>query len=397
MREFQLLLDCARSEPDAGRIRAFVNEGVDWRTLLELATQHRVRPLVIQSLKSVCWDAVPPTNQLELDSSCKAILVQNFFFTGELLRLLDAFQKNGVAIAAFKGAVLAEAVYGDLSLREFVDLDVVIREMDDGKAEQILNACGYQTYVPGSDFRSAFLSYYGQQIFRGRTGVHVDLHWRLASKNVAFPVQSAELWGRLRNVTIAGRTVPTLANEDLALFLAVHGTKERWRSLIWVCDFAELLRKNEDIEWLALFDLTKRARCSRPLLLAMLLASTLLDAPAPAKLIDKARNDSAVRALVEEAQLGVLNPTPTGEFGELLTGLKTHDLLRHRVWPAATLLMTRTEGDYRAMPLPKSLWGMYYLIRPFRLAGLAAQILVSRCAERVLLMIGLNSRSVTAR
>src|SRR5262249_43654161 len=153
----------------------------------------------------------------------------------------------------------------------------------------------------------------GQQIFRGRTGVHVDLHWRLASKNVAFPVRAAELWGRLRNVTIAGRTVPTLANEDLALFLAVHGPKERWRSLVWVCDFAELLRKNEDMEWLALFDLTKRARCSRPLLLAMLLASTLLDAPAPAKLIDKARNDSAVRALVEEAQLGVLNPTPTGE------------------------------------------------------------------------------------
>ena len=27
---------------------------------------------------------------------------------------------------------------------------------------------------------------------------------------------------------------------DLALFLAAHGTKKGWRSLIWVCDFAEL-------------------------------------------------------------------------------------------------------------------------------------------------------------
>ena len=177
-------------------------------------------------------------------------------------------------------------------------------------------------------------------------------------------------------MTIAGRTVPTLAHDDLALFLAAHGTKEGWRSLIWVCDFAELLRKYQDIDWVAVLDRAQRSHSSRALLLAIALASTLLDAPAPPALIDRARKNSALRALAEEAKLRMLRAAPEQELGEFLNGLNTHDRLRHRLWPVATLLTTRTVSDYQAMPLPKSLWGIYYLTRPFRLASKFVKIML---------------------
>jgi hypothetical protein len=375
MREFQLLLYCARSQPDAGLIRDVIKEGIDWQTLLELAEQHRVRPLLIRSLKCACWDAVPSSNRLELESFYRASVVRNLFFTGELLRLLDVFRKNDIAIVAFKGPVLAEVVYGDLSLREFADLDIFVREADVCNAEQLLAAYGYKSYIPGRDYRTAFLSYYGQQPFRAQTGVIVDLHWRLASKNVALPIQSAAVWETLRDATIAGRTVPTLAQEDLALFLAAHGTMHGWKSLVWLCDFAELLRQHQEIDWGAVFDRAQQAHSSRPLLLAIFLASTLLDAPAPAELVNKARDNSAMRALARKAQLGMLRPTSEGDFADFMKGLSTHDLLRHRLWPVATLLMTRTVNDHLAMPLPRPLWGLYYFTRPFRLAGKAAHIL----------------------
>ena len=260
-------------------------------------------------------------------------------------------------------------MYGDISLREFSDLDVIVQEADLSKAEDILIACGYQADFADRDYRSAFLSYQGQYAFRhSNTGISVDLHWRLSSKGVAFPLQLAEIWSRLEQVTIAGRTVLTLAHDDLALFLAAHGTKEGWRSLIWVCDFAELLRKYQDIDWVAVFDRAQRSHSSRPLLLAIALASTLLDAPAPPELVNQARKNSAVRALAEEAQLRMLRTVPEGELREFLNGLNAHSRLRHRLWPLATLLTTRTVSDYKAMPLPKSLWGIYYLTRPFRLA-----------------------------
>ena len=165
--------------------------------------------------------------------------------------------------------------------------------------------------------------------------------------------------------------MPTLAQDDLALFLAAHGTKEGWRSLGWVCDFAELLRNCHDIDWAAILTRALVSHSSRPLLLAIVLASALLDAPGPAELLDKARNNSAVRALAEKARARMLRTANEGELGEFLNGLHTYDRMRDRLLHVVTMLTTRTVGDYQAMPLPKSLWGIYYLTRPFRLAGKA--------------------------
>lgn len=378
IREFQLLLYCARSQPNTESIRSIVNEGVNWHYLQQLAEQHGVRPLLLQSLKLVCWDAVPKMTQLQLNYFNRINIQTNLSIAGELLRLLGPFQQNGIPIATFKGVVLAELVYGDLTLREVSDLDVIVHEADLNKAEDILIACGYQAAFPNRDYRSAFLSYQGQYAFRHtQTAILVDLHWRLSSKGVAFPIEAAEIWPKLMQVTIAGRTVPTLAPDDLALFLAAHGTKEGWKRLLWVCDFAELLRKYQDIDWAAVLQRAQRSHSSRAFLLAVLLSSKLLDAPIPMKLLDRALNNPAVRVLAEQAQLRMLRANnPEGELEEFLNGLNTHDRLRHRLWPLATLLTTRTTGDYRAMPLPKPLWGLYYLTRPFRLARkLAARML----------------------
>ena len=261
--EFQLLLRCATSRPDTRSVRNLASEGIDWQVLLKLAAQHCVRPMLLQTLKAICWDAVPQKIQLELARFNKAHVQKSLIFTGELFRLLDLFQQSAIPIAAFKGPVLAHSVYGHISLREFSDLDVIVQEADLSKAEEILTACGYQADFADRDYRSAFLRYQGQYAFRdGNTGISVDLHWRLSSRGVAFPLQSTEIWPRLENVTLAGRTVPTLAHDDLALLLAAHGTKEGWRSLIWVCDFAEILRKYQDIDWGALFERPNEAHAS---------------------------------------------------------------------------------------------------------------------------------------
>jgi Uncharacterised nucleotidyltransferase len=375
--EFKLLTYCARSQPDAQSITELVNEAVNWQTLVELAQQHYVRPMLLQSLKSACWDAVPQTTKLALERFNKANVQKNLLFTGELLRLVGLFQQDRVPIATFKGPVLAVSVYGNLALREFSDVDLLVHEGDLRRAENILVSRGYQADFPDRDYRSAFVGYQGQYAFRhSKTGISIDLHWRLSNKGAAFPIQSSEIWPRLDQVIIAGRNVPTLANDDLVLFLAAHGTKEGWRSLGWVCDFAELLRHCHNIDWAAIRGRAQRSHCSRMLLLAVFLASTLLDAPAPGHLVDEARSSSAVRALAEKAQSRMLRPGRQGELGEFLNGLKTHDRFWRRLWPIAALLTTRTVGDYQAMPLPKSLWGMYYLTRPFRLASKAAQMVL---------------------
>jgi len=377
--EFQLLLYCARPEPHSDSIKERVSKGVNWRKILDLAEYHGVRPLLRRTLQAVCWDHVPQESQLELERCYASNAQRNLLYVGELLRLFAAFADSRIPAATFKGIILAELIYGDLALREFGDLDIIVHEADVSKVEDILIANGYMPDFPDRDFRSAFLAYQGQYAFRNKqTGFSIDLHWRLSAKGEVFPLRLKEIWSRLEHVEIYGRKVPTLANDDLSLFLAAHGTKEGWKFLKWVCDFSEILYKCRDIDWETLLDRAERAHCSRSLELAVLLASTLLDAPAPQKLIGKARNNLVVRALADKAQRRMLSTAPAGELREFLNGLGTHDLLRHRLWPIATLLGTRTVGDYQAMALPKPLWSIYYMTRPFRLAAKAAELIVRR-------------------
>lgn len=381
MREFELLLHCARSRPDPDRIEELVDRGIDWRRLVGLAERNAVRPLLFRSLKSACWRSVPATIQVELEDFDRANIRKSLLFTGELLRLSSAFQRNGVAFAAFKGVALAQALYGDPASREFVDLDILVQESDLHDSEAVLAACGYRAAFQDRDYRSAFLSYHGQYGFYHRDAhVSVDLHWQLSGSGVAFPLQAKEIWRGLTEVTICGRKIPTFGRDELALFLAAHGTKEGWRSLVWVCDFAEFVHQNRDIDWERLLDRARRAHSSRSLLLAVFLASTLLDVCVSEKLLEEARRTPQIRALADEARNGLLGAAPVGQIAALLKKLDTHDRLIDRFIRVAKLVARRTVSDYQAVPLPANLWGFYWFLRPFRLAGKLARLIKAEAA-----------------
>src|SRR6516164_5224100 len=97
-REFQLMLACARSRPDAQSITELLRQNINWQALVRLACQHYVRPMLFKSLKSFCWDAVPHATQLELRRFNKANVQKNLLFTAELLRLFDVFHQNRIPI-----------------------------------------------------------------------------------------------------------------------------------------------------------------------------------------------------------------------------------------------------------------------------------------------------------
>src|SRR5438477_11280378 len=93
--EFQLLLYCARPQPAARPIKHLINGGgaIDWPKVLQLAEQHGVRPMLLQSLKALCWDAVPPSTKLELERFYLANAQKNFLLAGELLRILGELRR----------------------------------------------------------------------------------------------------------------------------------------------------------------------------------------------------------------------------------------------------------------------------------------------------------------
>lgn len=331
---------------------------------------------MISSLKSACWDIVPALTQQELIQFQKENAGQNLYFAGELGRLFDAFEQERIAIVAFKGVVLAGQIYDDVTLRECSDLDILVHEEDEARAERILASAGYKPAVADRNFRSAFLDYHGQHsFFSTRTGITIDLHWRLSGRSTVYPFESA-FWRGLAPVTIGRREIATFAPADLALFLAAHGTKEGWARLKWVSDFARLLSTQHDLDWGEIFERARRFGCLRALLLAVKSANELLNAPAPLELLSMAQNDPAVRSLANDVRQTMLRAGPCDELAEFVRGLEAQDKFSSRLARVAAFLTTRTVGDHEAMPLPRPLWGLYYVTRPFRLALKGSRIAV---------------------
>src|SRR5262249_53885731 len=131
--EAELLLCCARTQLDAeraGRIQALLGTEIDWKYLFKMAGRHRLMPLLQHHLISLAPESIPPEALRSLQVCCHAITVHNLHLTRELLRLLDLFQAASLEALPYKGPALATAVYRDLTLRPFSDLDILVRKKD---------------------------------------------------------------------------------------------------------------------------------------------------------------------------------------------------------------------------------------------------------------------------
>ena len=141
--EVRLLLDCARTCLDAqraSRIKSLVSKDIEWAYLLRMARGHGVMPLLYRTLNSTCSDAVPKPTLEELREHFYANAGRNLFLTKELLKIVQFLKAHGIPSIPYKGPVLAASVYGNLAFREFGDLDLLVREREYQRAQDLLFA-----------------------------------------------------------------------------------------------------------------------------------------------------------------------------------------------------------------------------------------------------------------
>lgn len=371
--EFDLLCLVARPQPPLERVHDLVQTGLDFSELTRLAEQHSVRPPLIDVLGRMSWERVPTEAREALEAFQHRHLLRALSFAEELCRVTTEFAGGGIPFATFKGAALATSLYGDASAREYNDIDIVVPWERMADAESVLARLGYRGLQGDRLFRQAFLAYQRQfALVHAERGINIDLHWAFSGSFLPFPVTPDDVWRDVAHVAIGGQSVPTLAGADLALLLAGHGTKEQWRCLQWVADFALLIARDDNIDWSGVYERARGHGCGAAVLLGCLLASDLLDVPVPQPLSELVARNDQVRAravtLIERMRKGTPEPEDTANF----TDLDLCDRRLDRLKAVLGLVLTPTPGDYAAMPLPPALWRLYYATRPLRLAAKAA-------------------------
>jgi hypothetical protein len=146
--------------------------------------------------------------------------------------------------------VLTAVLYGDLALREFTDLDILIREPDIPKAREILSNQGYRSSMASGVITPDVNV---DELHSALTGISVELHWQFSPRRFVSSLAAEHVWNGIEPIVILGRKVWSFSSQDMFLFLAVQGGKHSWSSLKWLCDLAEFIRSNADLDWPSLF------------------------------------------------------------------------------------------------------------------------------------------------
>lgn len=369
--EFELLLSSARTAPDAARINVLIANGIDWRTLLHLATHHGVRLLVYRSLRTACWNQIPTEIQTEWQEAYESLTGKNLFATGELLRVTAELRASGISVAVLKGAVIAEIAYGDFSLREFNDLDLLIREADFSRTIELLQRLGYTPFWNYENTRVLhFLRHIGEyKLMNEHLMMDIDLHWKIAPKTLALSPSLSDFPSGFQPVSVAGASVLTFAPQDLPLYLAAQGGGDQWSDLRRICDLAEFVRKYPDVEWERSLETARRLGGAGSMLTGFSLASRLLGAELPASVARWIQNDTVVPRLVERTIRNLQQQQVSGEpISRYLFQIKAKQGLRGKVALACSIFIDRTAEDGSWIMLPRPLWWLYGLLRPLRMS-----------------------------
>src|ERR1700694_4123304 len=239
---------------------------LDWNELIRLAEYHGVLPLVARNLIELAR-VLPPEVERLLRSAYEANLRRSLWFSAELARIMQHFERRQLRALPYKGPVLAQSLYRDLGLRSFSDLDFLISPADFERAKQALAEIGYR---PSGEVNPAIESPAAERSWL-RTGYErsfdsvdgknlVELQWALLPHFYAVDLRVQVLMARAGKTVVGEAEVPCLSPEDSLLVLCLHAAKHLWTRLIWLSDIAETLRSYSGIQTIDYSLVFSRAR-----------------------------------------------------------------------------------------------------------------------------------------
>lgn len=366
--EQDLLVACAQCgavEERRRRIEAALELAPQANLTASLARSHGLLPLVAAALDrgELNAEAIDPGG--EIRAAARRFGYQSVLLSGELIRLLNRLEAAGVAALPFKGPTLAAAAFGSPALRQYVDLDLLVRHEKFSAASSALVGMGY---IPRQDPWSAVRHLSHERTFDGRDGrVEIDLHRRAFSRELP-EIPEDELWERLDQVRLGEADVPTIRPEWLLVMLAEHAHKHLWIRIGWIADMAHLIAARPSLDWDELLANARRVGGRRVLGVGLTLAAGLLSAPLPTPIATRIASDAATCALAAEIEADLFVRHADEDAARLDLGAlqwRSRERWRDRL----RFALTPNEDDWLVLPLPAALFPVYYVIRPFRVAA----------------------------
>jgi hypothetical protein len=190
--------------------------------LLDLLRQHGLAPYGFLLLRRHdLLDLFPPSFTDDLKGISRAFTAENLVLLSELRRLAGLFRAEGVEAVPLKGAALFTTLYSQPGLRPMQDIDLLVRDKDLQRAEEVLRGGGY-TPSPLHSSNDLRRFHFHLPFSNADKGIRVEIHWNLADEQVIPPRVLEEIWRRVIPDEGLG---PRLDASTEFLYLALHASK----------------------------------------------------------------------------------------------------------------------------------------------------------------------------
>lgn len=228
--------------------------------LVKLAQHHRVSYLVLKKNPFL-----PPRVVNNLKKSEQEKLFYRLSLVNTLRGLLAFFNDCQIAVIPYKGAALSHALYGDAVVRDFTDIDILVKEEDVERVYVLLKQ--YKKELKDIVSYEKNKHSISVKIKEGSAEVEIDIHWRFTEAYFHIDYDMKGLWGRAMHRQLFAVSCLMMCEEDVLLSLTIHhGNMEGWKKLKYLADLHAFLTRRPEINWKLVMDEAQRMDIKKALL-----------------------------------------------------------------------------------------------------------------------------------
>jgi hypothetical protein len=301
------------------------------------------------------------------------IVKYNMLLTSELINIMKIFEENDIKAIAFKGPTLAQLAYGDITLRQYVDLDILVDEKDLYNSAVILKSINIEPDLSLEFLKNDTLIKVGSDfnLFNKYTNIHLELHWNLFRK-LLNEKRKDFISSHQLSVDINGKKIYTLDYNYLLIYLCVHGSKHLWERIEWIMDLNKLISKGS-FNWDFIIDTSKELKVYNMFLLGISLTDELFNTEIPSSI----KNDYKTNQKVNKLKNKILNLIDSQimhqEKEKKIMILKFRIIMQmfdskiESFKYILSVIFKPTHYDVYFINISKTFSFLYYLVRPIRL------------------------------
>ena len=228
------------------RIRRLAQDGLDWPRLVALSRAHRMVSLLYAAVRAAELEPPPAPLLRELAAEARIAAARAVQHHQDLTFIASAFETADIPFIVLKGLPLSQRLYGDPTLRDSKDIDLLVQPCHRRAACDALTREGYSRVGPHlTPAQHWFLDRFGTEMLfiHPVRGTNVELHWALHQRSAH---SEHPLFNRGRGDRSPG--CHSLPPSEDALDLLAHGALHAWHRLKWLTDLWQAWSSYE-VDW----------------------------------------------------------------------------------------------------------------------------------------------------